>query len=284
LAENLDFEYTTGCRKGEIVLPREHDVVDCQSLKQVIAATILDVVKKNEHRSNTAFRPPLIGYARADDPLFQELKTAVSPQHLLPSDLLPEAKTVVAFFLPFTNKLVDENRDCPKVARSWAVAYIEANALINQCCEEISLALGNCGVSAAWQQATHNFDPDELCARWSHKHVAYICGLGSFGLHHMLITASGCAGRFGSFVIDRELEVSSRQDNKLCKFFHNGGCFNCVKKCPSGALTQDGLDNQKCYSYLLETDKLFTDLGLCDVCGKCAVWCPMAVIDSGSNG
>ena len=253
---------------------------DGMTLKTVIKDTLRKTVEAAKENNQTTFRAPLIGYARADDPLFAQLKTAVSPNHLLPRELLPEAKTVVAFFLPFTKELVGENINSPNIPRSWAVAYIEANALIHRCCEKIAGALADYGVKAAWQQATHNFEPEELCAHWSHKHIAYICGLGTFGLHHMLITPSGCAGRFGSLVIDHPLSPSTRTDSPKCLFFSKGACLNCVKKCPSGALTQKELDSQKCYSYLLETDAFFSDLGLSDVCGKCAVWCPLAVIDS----
>ena len=49
---------------------------------------------------NTIYRRPLVTCARADDPLFAELKKAVGPEHLLPQDLLPEASSVVAFFSP----------------------------------------------------------------------------------------------------------------------------------------------------------------------------------------
>jgi epoxyqueuosine reductase len=41
--------------------------------------------------------------------------------------------------------------------------------------------------------------------------------------------------------------------------------------CPTGALTAQGLDKHRCYAHLLEVEKQFQDLGLCDICGKCAV-------------
>lgn len=248
-------------------------------MKELIESTINRIITKNQLGGQTAYRAPLLGYAQAGDPLFQQLKTAVGPGHLLPSDLLPEAATVLAFFLPFTKQLVASNREHPYVPRSWAAAYIETNALISLCCEAIAAALASQGVKAAWQQPTHNFDPVLLCSHWSHKHVAYVCGLGEFGLHHMLITPSGCAGRFGSLVIGLPLSPSLRQEGQRCLFYDQRKCLACVKKCPSGALTQEGLDKQKCYSYLLEVDAFYSDLGVCDACGKCATCGPCAVID-----
>ncbi|MCL6635907.1 MAG: epoxyqueuosine reductase, partial [Peptococcaceae bacterium] len=140
-------------------------------------------------RGKTSYRRPLVGFARADDPLFKELKKAVGPDHFLPSDILPGAAAVVAFFVPFTGELVEKNKKHPYVCREWAEAYIETNRLISLCCERLGRELAARGVKAAWQQPTHNFDPEKLVSFWSHKHEAYICGLGTFGLHHMLITA-----------------------------------------------------------------------------------------------
>ncbi|MCL6636108.1 MAG: epoxyqueuosine reductase, partial [Peptococcaceae bacterium] len=96
------------------------------------------------------------------------------------------------------------------------------------------------------------------------------CGLGTFGLHHMLITARGCAGRLGSLVLDFPVPPSPRPENHYCLFRREGKCLACVKNCPTGALTRAGLDKKKCYKRLLEVDAHYGDLGLCDVCGKCA--------------
>lgn len=47
------------------------------------------------------------------------------------------------------------------------------------------------GGKADFAAATGNFSREELVSCWSHKHAAYIAGLGIFGRHHMLITESG---------------------------------------------------------------------------------------------
>ncbi len=44
----------------------------------------------------------------------------------------------------------------------------------------------------------------------------------------------------------------------------------CVARCPVGALTEDGLDKRRCYERLLQVADGFRDLGVVDVCGKCA--------------
>lgn len=216
------------------------------------------------------FRTPLVGYAGADNPDFGLLKTLVGPGHLTPEDVLPGAKSVVAFFLPFQRGLVQGNLKHEYVSKDWAKAYIHTNRLIEDICQEVGSRLSERGIKTAWQKPTHNFDQEKLVSFWSHKHVAYFCGLGTFGLNHMLITKSGCAGRLGSFVTDLPLEADPVQTQELCLYKAKNKCRACITLCPTGSLSGEGIDRHRCYQQLLEVDAFYSDLGLCDVCGKCA--------------
>jgi epoxyqueuosine reductase len=221
----------------------------------------------------TRYREPLVGFAAADDPRFAELRRVAEPSHMLPRELLPGAKSVVSFFLPFDAEVVEANaRERERVARAWARAYVETNALIGRITSHLIEALGQQGVGAAAEPATHNFDPVSLVSRWSHKSVAVIVGLGSLGLHQMVITDAGCAGRFGSLVLDVLLPVTQAENRERCLYFHDGSCLECVMRCPVGALDAGvPLDKQRCYQRLLEVARQYEDLGLADVCGKCAI-------------
>ena len=44
---------------------------------------------------------PLVACASAHDPLLPKLKEVVDPAHALPRDILPDAESVIVFFLPF---------------------------------------------------------------------------------------------------------------------------------------------------------------------------------------
>jgi epoxyqueuosine reductase QueG len=189
----------------------------------------------------------------------------------IPQTYCPEAETVVAFFLPFSEDIIRANRHDPGIAREWALAYAETNQLIETISLALEAALAADGIKTVVQKATHNFNQQDLTAPWSHKSAAYVAGLGTFGLNQMLITPAGCAGRFGSMVISAKIAPSPRPAGHYCLYFQNGKCRFCVDRCPTGALTFEGLDKQKCYAHLLEAAKLFPDLGLCDICGKCVV-------------
>jgi epoxyqueuosine reductase QueG len=221
----------------------------------------------------TGYREPLIGFAAADDTRFLELRRVTESTHMLPGDLLPGARAVISFFLPFASWIIEANtRDRQRVAREWAQAYVETNTLINRITAHLAETLAERGVRAAAEPATHNFDPVSLVSRWSHKSVAVIAELGSFGLHSMVITDSGCAGRFGSLVIDSELPINSVPPKERCLYFQDGSCLECVLRCPVNALDEsEMMDRQLCYCRLLEVAREFEGLGTVDACGKCAV-------------
>ena len=241
-----------------------------------LEAFIISFVRHEVAQAGTAtrYRQPLVGFADAADPRFLQLRKVAEPTHLLPADLLPTARSVVSFFLPFAEEIVEANRAHPyEVAREWALAYVETNALINRIARRLIAALAERGVRTAAEPATHNWDPVTLISRWSHKSVAAIAGLGSFGLHHMLITDLGCAGRFGSLVVDAVLEPTAGPEEPLpvrCPYFHDRSCRVCVERCPVGALTEGGLDKHRCHERLLQVAEQFRELGFADVCGKCA--------------
>jgi len=241
-------------------------------LEELIAAVVRDEVSCAA--TETRYREPLVGFAAAADERFHMLREVVEPTHLLPVDLLPAAGSVISFFVPFGEAIVKANRKRgSEVAREWAVAYVETNRLIDRIAGRLISELAARGVDAAAEPATHNWDPETLASRWSHKSVAAIAGLGSFGLHHMLITDSGCAGRFGGVVTTAELEPTSRPGSpavERCRYLHDGNCEVCVKRCPAGALTRAGLDKHRCYERLLLVAAGFPDRGMTDVCGKCA--------------
>jgi len=226
----------------------------------------------------TPYRAPLVACASADDPRFAELQRHI-PGHLHPCDLLPGARSVCAFFLPFASKVVRDNARGREAAESWARAYVETNALLDEVCAALVGALRQVGVRAAWRPPTHDFDPVRLVSAWSHKSVAYIAGLGQFGRHHMLITRAGCAGRLGSIVLDALLVPSPPVEGNYCAY--DAGCRTCVRRCPVGALTDQGLDRQRCYAQCQVNDARFPEW-TADVCGKCVTG-PCALRPARSN-
>jgi epoxyqueuosine reductase len=229
------------------------------------------------------WRKPLLVSSPVDQ-RFDVLPEIAMDEHLHPRDLLKNARSVIVFFIPFVKKLIKENREGNRPCRDWGVAYVETNDLINRAGQTIAENLKGAGFASGLTPATHNFDETRLMARWSHKHLAHLTGLGRFGTHCMLITPSGVCGRFGSLVTEADLgDHPLMETPEACLLKAGKKCGKCMQRCPVNALTEDGFDRRKCWDRLNEnrhTLDYFADLPLTThVCGKCAAMLPCSFIN-----
>lgn len=115
-------------------------------------------------------------------------------------------------------------------------------------------------------------------ARYSHKKIANLAGLGHIGkstlfLHHKY----GPSVRLGTIFTDCELPVSNEISDSICK-----NCSLCVDSCPAGAIKgvewddkldrSDMFDADACNNYMRNH---FMKIGRGSVCGICINVCPM---------
>lgn len=230
---------------------------------------------KQINNTQTVWREPLIGFANSNNGLFLKIKEMIDDNYLLPHDILPEAKTVVSYFIPFTEEMVKTNKGGKIPSREWAVAYVETNILLDELAEHLISSLEEVGVKADMARFPKpGYDTKKVVSYWSQRHVAYACGLGTFGINNMLITDKGCCGRFGSIVIDAKIEPNPVLTEERCLYKINKSCMQCVEACPSNALTEKGFDRFRCYDLLTEYDKIYSDSGDTRVCGKCLACLP----------
>ncbi len=250
--------------------------ITINELRKFLEEFVQDEAAKLSHPS--WWRKPLMVSAPIDQ-RFDVLPQIALKTHLHPYDLLQTAKSLVVFFLPFVKELVKENRPGDRPCRNWGLAYVETNNLINQASEAIAEFLKTKGYKSGLTPATHNFNEEELMARWSHKHLAHLAGLGRFGTHYMLITPAGACGRFGSLVCEAELgENLLMEAEQACLLKAGKPCGKCIEMCPVNALTEDGFDRHKCWDRLNENRRVldyFSDLPKStDVCAKCVAVLP----------
>jgi epoxyqueuosine reductase len=95
-----------------------------------------------------------------------------------------------------------------------------------------------------------------LASRWSERHTAYACGLGTFGLSDSLITPKGKAIRVGSVVTSLPLKPSAKKyphHRANCLHYVKRTCRVCATRCPAGAITAKGHDKDKCREYSYRT-------------------------------
>lgn len=228
---------------------------------------------------STEWGEPVVGFADTHDPLFVKLREVVSETHALPTELLSDARSVIAFFLPFAKAVSLTNSKERVSSREWAAGYIETNELIAELNRHLSKLLAADGHHSATIPATHNWIEDKLISNWSHRHIAFITGLGRFGLNNMLITEKGCAGRVGSFITSAVMEPDSRPEGEFCLYKYDGSCKKCVRKCVNEALFETSFDRFRCYDMLLENVEEHRALGYADVCGKCLASVPCSHVN-----
>jgi epoxyqueuosine reductase QueG len=105
--------------------------------KEIIIKTVQEVterfIKTEAGRlgSEGWWQRPLVATASIDQ-RFDELPDVAYHKHLHPRDLLPTARSVVVFFIPFKKALIKENRKGDRPCRNWGVAYVQTNDLIGR--------------------------------------------------------------------------------------------------------------------------------------------------------
>ena len=261
-------------------------------MKEQITQFIKEYVDAYQCREEiaTKYGQPLVGFADAHHPYIQSLPELIGASHELPQNVLPDARIIVAYFVPFTKELASSNRAGTMASPEWARAYEETNALFKELNEAlidfIHAKAGRAGVTPK----AITFDQQRLVSDWSHRHIAYAAGLGTFGVNNMLLTKQGCCGRFSTVVTNLDLEPDAPVTEEYCLYKKNGSCGLCVKHCPTGALTTDGYDRFKCYALCKENAKKYTEFGSSytnedgtgansigsEVCGKCITGSPCA--------
>ena len=121
-----------------------------------LAELIRETISHEDNHNGfvTPYRHPVIGFVDADDPDFAHLSEWTAYDHLMPYDLLPGARSVVCFFLPFAPEISHANKQGKeKVAREWAIAYQDTNALIGQITSRLIDLLNKYGIHAAAEPA-----------------------------------------------------------------------------------------------------------------------------------
>jgi len=227
------------------------------------------------------FDRPIVGSAAADDELFTRYKKEeiIGPAFMRPEEWLPGAKTIVAFFFPFTETVRHSNRDDPnRPSTPWLYGRIEGQQFLNAFMGQLLRRLTESGIGACvpclderfkvqFEMVGEDFHAD---SRWSERHAAYACGLGTFGLSRGLIPERGMAGRIASIIIDEVFEPDVRPYTGVYDYCVR--CGVCAKRCPAGAITlESGKNNTKCHSYLNRMKEQYAPrYG----CGKCQVGVP----------
>lgn len=227
-----------------------------------------------EQNLKTGFRKPIAGFATAEPQPYLPLRQAGMPEHFLPRDMMKECKTVIAVFYPYDKETVLSNRGGESASQRWADAYEEMGKRVAAANRALlSWMEANQIPAMLPTPAASQFDAQQLVGKWSHRHIARIAGLGSFGKNNMLITQQGCCGCFTSLLAGAEAESIPPQTEEFCLYYRDGSCKACLAACPKKALGENSFDRAACYEECLQNLKLTGS----DVCGKCLAGMPCSI-------
>ena len=149
-------------------------------------------------------------------------------------------------------------REARYPSETWARARMFGQECNNALHLALVAALDDAGYTAVapallpqWSQL-----PSErffVASTWSERHIAYVSGLGTFGLTGGLITEKGQAVRLGSVVVRARIPATPRLYSgpfDYCLFLTRGLCARCVARCPVGSVREEGRDKEPCSRHL----------------------------------
>lgn len=231
------------------------------------------------------FEAPIFGVASPTDEYFTLFKepSVIGEHFMLPKEWLPGSKSVISFFLPFSQAVKRGNdRDKSWPSEEWLHGRIEGQAFVNKLCIYLKSELINAGYNSIvpafderfWARTSLNetsaHSEVAYTSNWSERHAAFVCGIGTFGLSKGLITSKGVAGRFGSIITELYLSPDKREYENIYEYCSM--CGACIKKCPVNAISiKEGKNHSICSKFLDQTaEKYKPRYG----CGKCQIGVP----------
>jgi epoxyqueuosine reductase len=211
-----------------------------------------------------------LGFSSGADDLYGFLKDHIGDFHWTPAEAFelggvasakprPEELTVVSWALGHTESTKAANRGQTRFpSEPWARSRFYGQAHLLSLQEALVAALtarGNPAVAPSLlpQAAVMESANYGRASNWSERHVAFISGLGTFGLSGGLITELGQTVRLGSLIVQATIPPTPRPYSDpfaYCLYYQDGSCVACLDRCPSGSIDIDHRDKGACSHHL----------------------------------
>lgn len=192
------------------------------------------------------------------------------PEEFRPKAILPEARSVVVIGLPVT---------LPVLETSPSIHYFQLYKTVNELLDQYAYLLsdllngeGHASMFVPRDGYGHiSLMKERALAFFSHRHAAYLAGLGSFGVNNMLLTKEyGPRVRFGSVITSAELPEDPIMEGQLCT-----RCMRCVDICPVKALGEDDYPKSITNKEACATRAMELAAKYASPCGFCIKVCPI---------
>lgn len=211
----------------------------------------------------------LAGFAPAsrwDEPQFDPWV----PPEFRPRAIFSETVTVIVIGLPVNLPIVETT---PSIY--YHELYRTVNTLLDTSGYRISQFLNAAGFPSIWVPrdgyGSITLLKEKPVAFFSHRHAAYLAGLGTFGINNMLLTKKyGPRVRFTSIFTAADIPPDPVHQTSLCI-----SCMQCVNACPVNALDgrnypEGRMDKKSCAT---RSEALFKRY--ISPCGLCIKVCPV---------
>ena len=239
----------------------------------------------------------LVGFCDGNDSIFKDYKEIIGDFHLTPAEAYTkycernkiscstENLSVVAYILPANQMTKKENFEHSKEmpGERWAHTRLFGEQANQELQKYLCSELKKEGIDAVapmtqgYMFRIHRKHAKGVWAStWSHRHMAFASGLGSFGLSDGFINEKGIAMRCGSIIVDYNLpsDADKRPEDP---YYYCSKCGTCIKRCPKGAITFEGRhDKQSCSEHVMSTIPYIKNNYEINIysCGLCQVGVP----------
>lgn len=211
-----------------------------------------------------------IGVADADAWSTDSLVSERIREEERPNAIMPSARSVIVIGIPVQSTILDT---APSIY--YSELYKTVNQLLDTATERIALELIHMGYHAVYVPRDGYQGIEGLkrnpASLFSHRHAAYLAGLGTFGYNNMLLTKRyGPRIRFSSVITDAPLPYGRPMTENLCI-----GCARCTKACPKGAVGDKYYpDTITKKTLCVENSADLRSKGI-SPCGRCIAVCPV---------
>ena len=196
------------------------------------------------------------------------------PKEFWPQSIYPETRTVIVIGLPVQLPILET---APSIY--YHELYNIVNLLLDEKAYQISNYLTGKGYPSIYLPRDGYGDIEIILEKplafFSHKHAAFLAGLGTFGLNNVLLTPEyGPRVRFTSIFTTAVIEGDPLPKKPLCT-----GCMLCAQSCPVNAIARE-------YEDLAKSPQLINKISCATLskklrgeyrspCGICIKVCPV---------
>ncbi len=169
---------------------------------------------------------------------------------------------VVVFGFPLASGVLRTVKQGPSLI--YKHHYKTVNWILDQTACHLARHIEETGSKALAIPASQTVDWDAQKGHVSHKVLAVAAGLGHIGRSGLLVHPEfGARVRYASVLTDMEFEPDERADSSC------GDCHKCIDACPAQAISNEGVDLERCLEKLKEFAKI-RGIGqyICGVCVK----------------